>query len=75
MEHLPSDTVQRLAKLERKLEDAQALAKWSCWPTERMRWQARARTIQAQIEVLETMAQSSQQAFGELERARQEELA
>lgn len=76
MAHLPSDTVQRLAKLERELKHAQAMSEQPKLPqVRRIFWQVHARTLQGQIEVLEAMAQSSRQAFGELEQARQEELA
>lgn len=76
MAHLPSDTVQRLARLERQLKEAQWKA--SSLPeseaTRRIYWQVHARTLQSRIEDLEAMAQSSQLAFEELEDVRQESL-
>ena len=75
MPHLDSDTVERLAKLERDLKQAQAMATQPKFtPTRRMYWQGHARIIQAQIEVIEQMAESSQMAFAELENVRQGSL-
>ena len=75
MAHLPSDTVQRLARLERELKHAMAMAEQPKLPqVRRIFWQVHARTIQGQIEDLEAMAQSSQLAFKELEDKRQEGL-
>ena len=75
MPHLDASTLERLAGLERDLKQAAAMATQPKFTaTRRMYWQARARTIQAKIEVIEQMAESSRLAFEGLEAARQEGL-
>ena len=75
MPHLDASTLERLAGLERDLKQAMAMAMQPKFDdARRMYWQARARTIQAQIEVIEQMAESSRLTFEGLEAARQEEL-
>ena len=72
---MQAETVQRLAQLERDLKHAMAMATQPRFTqSRRVYWQMHARTIQAQIEVIEQMAESSQMAFAEIESIRQEGL-
>ena len=75
MPHLDASTLERLAGLERDLKQAMAMAMQPKFDdARRMYWQARARMIQAQIEVIEELAECTQLEFADLERRRQEGL-